>query len=136
MASSIETGGYLIEGTSTPSGGRVLFDVYQKAGDTLVHEALVFGTNFREPVVPGDFQAILPKRLIHHMHDDRPRAFFQAWQDSFALVRGQGAKGWQQWMAAAVLLQKRFGYRVDTRPRLTRRGYLILHDPIQERIDC
>src|SRR5258708_4357254 len=135
MAKSLEQDGYLIEGTSTPSGGKVVFDVYQKTGGELMHVALVFGANFKMPIMPGDFQAILPKRLIHHMRDQRPKAFFEAWQNSFDVVRGQGTKGWRQWTGAARLLKERFRYRVDTRPRLTRRGYLILHDTIQERPD-
>jgi hypothetical protein len=132
LAGALEQGGYVIEGTSTPSGGRVVFDVYQRVGNVLTHRALVFGSNFGAPHLPVDFQAILPKRLIHHMRDDRPRIFFQAWQESLALAKAQGATGSQQWMGAAVLLKERFGFRVDTRPRLTRRGYLTLYDTIQE----
>lgn len=51
--------GILIEGTSTPSGRMVAFDVYRKQSDnTLHHCELVLGTNFHAPLTPSDFQAI------------------------------------------------------------------------------
>src|ERR1700690_3741522 len=54
LAAALEFGGYLIEGTSTPSGGRVVFDVYCRAENGLNHTALVFGTNFDAPSGPVD----------------------------------------------------------------------------------
>src|SRR5207253_6480618 len=65
MVAALKPGGILIEGTSNPTGRIVAFDVYRRQEDTgmLKHQALVFGTNFRAPVEPGDFQTILPKRL-------------------------------------------------------------------------
>ncbi|MCC7445957.1 MAG: class I SAM-dependent methyltransferase [Anaerolineae bacterium] len=131
MAVSLEPGGILIEGTSNPSGRIVAFDVYQKQGDGLIHRALIFGTNFRAPIEPVDFQAILPKRLIHHMLDLVPAAFFAAWQDSFAVARGQGWRGRQQWIVAAKLLKTKYNYPVDTRAGLLRRGYVALRDALQ-----
>jgi hypothetical protein len=140
MAKALEPGGILIEGTSNPSGRIVAFDVYRRDGNMLRHEALVFGTNFRAPCAPMDFQTILPKRLIHHMLDPKPSAFFAAWRKAFALIwhsvgynPGQSRQVWRsQWIAAAGLIKSRFGYPVDTRSRLIRRGYLVLHDPLSE----
>ncbi len=131
MAVSLEPGGLLIEGTSNPSGRIVAFDVYQKQDDWLVHRALIFGTNFRAPLEPGDFQAILPKRLIHRMLDPVPAAFFAAWQDSFAVARGRGWRGRRQWIVAANLLQSKYNYQIDTRTGLLRRGYVALRDSLQ-----
>jgi hypothetical protein len=138
MAEALEQNGILIEGTSNPSGRIVAFDVYRKRGDGLIHDALVFGTNFRGPVEPLDVQTILPKRLIHHMLDPKPSAFFAAWRDSFALARSVAgynrAQAWRrrQWIAAATLLKARFGYPVDTRTSLIRRGYVALHETLSE----
>ncbi len=136
MAGALEPGGLLVEGTSNPSGRIVAFDVYRKAEYGLLHEALVFGSNFRGPVGPIDFQTILPKRLIHHMLDPKPAAFFAAWRDSFALARGiigyNREHSRQHWIAAATLLKARFGYPVETRPGLIRRGYLVLRDTLSE----
>jgi SAM-dependent methyltransferase len=122
IAQALELGGVLIEGTSNPSGRLVAFDVYQKETVGLVHRSLVFGTNFRAPLEPVDFQTILPKRLIHHMRDDVPLTFFTHWQESFERTRGLGKR--RQWVTAALMLKSKFGYPVDTRLRLLRRGYL------------
>jgi hypothetical protein len=140
MAKALEPGGLLIEGTSNPTGRIVAFDVYRRENDLLIHEALVFGTNFRAPVEPVDFQTILPKRLIHHMLDPKPSAFFAAWRKAFTLIwrsvgynRGQSRQVWRgQWSVAASLLKSRFGYPVDTRPSLIRRGFVALHDSLSE----
>ncbi len=125
MAAALQPDGILIEGTSNPSGRLVAFDVYQKEADRLTHRNLVLGSNFRAPVEPVDFQAILPKRLIHHMRDLVPLTFFDHWQESFARTRGLGRR--QQWVAAALLLKSKFGYPVDTRLRMLRRGYLVIN---------
>jgi hypothetical protein len=127
MSEALEEGGLLIEGTSNPSGCLVTFDVYQKRAEHLQHICLIFGTNFRAPVEPSDFQPILPKRLIHRMLDPRPQAFFQAWNESYQRARGSGKQGRQQWISAAFLLNQS-GYKVDMRHRLLRRGYLIVKD--------
>lgn len=135
MSRVLHPGGLLIEGTSTPTGRLVAFDVYRKVGGSLEHQELVFGTNFRAPSIdPVEFQAILPKRLIHHMEDARPSAFFEAWRQALAKTRGLGfrANGSPTWALAAWMLGERFGYPVNTRPRITRRGYLVLYEPIEE----
>jgi hypothetical protein len=72
------------------------------------------------------------------MLDPTPAAFFTAWRDSFALARGivgyNPAQSWRrrQWIVAATLLKARFGYPVDTRPGLIRRGYVAMRDPLSE----
>ncbi len=132
MAAALEPGGILIEGTSNPTGRMVAFDVYRRDQDGLVHEALVFGTNFRALVEPVDFQTILPKRLIHRMRDPEPAAFFDAWRRAFARTTSGTSRSAlrRQWMAAAALLESVFGYRVDTRRTLRRRGFLVLRDSL------
>lgn len=128
MANSLALGGILIEGTSTPSGNIVAFDVYKKtAYRLLVHQELVFGTNFRQWVTPVHFQAILPKRLIHHMQDEAPARFFEAWNRALQLAKAGGLTGQrQQWQLAAHRLHQQFGYPIDIRRRLLRRGFLSL----------
>jgi len=133
MAAALEPGGLLIEGTSNPSGRIVAFDVYRRGEDHLEHMALVFGTNFREVVAPQDFQTILPKRLIHHALDPVPGGFFDVWRAAFTLARGAGQTGVRAgWLMAANLLRSRFGYPVDTRDRIVRRGYVALRSMLTE----
>lgn len=128
MGQALAPGGLLIEGTSTPTGRLVVFDVYQRGTDgDLRHRELVFGTNFRQAVDPAAFQAILPKRLIHHAQDAAPGAFFAAWRASLARARGAGLTGARrQWGYAVDALRERYGYPVDGRGRIVRRGYLVL----------
>ncbi|MBI5929937.1 MAG: hypothetical protein HY862_11545 [Chloroflexi bacterium] len=126
MGQSLALGGILIEGTSNPSGNIVAFDIYEKMADsTLAHRELVLGTNFRQWTTPVHFQAILPKRLIHHMQDEAPARFFEAWQQGLRLARGMGQTGQrQQWQLAAQFLRERFDYPIDLRRRILRRGYM------------
>lgn len=132
MARALEPGGILIEGTSNPSGRLVAFDLYVKREESLTHHGLVFGTNFRAPLDPANFQAILPKRLIHHMLDPVPSAFFVAWQDAYRRTRDRSGR--QQWIAAARLLAELWRYPVDIRPRLLRRGFLTLYATLSDPI--
>ncbi len=128
MASVLEEGGVLIEGTSTPSGRLVAFDVYRRVGGEMNHAALVFGTNFRSPVEAIDFQPILPKRLIHHMLDPTPAAFFAAWQHEFVLQRGTLRTPRERFVNSVRALQQHCPeYRIEWRAGLIRRGYLCVH---------
>jgi hypothetical protein len=127
MGAGLTPGGLLIEGTSTPSGRLVAFDVYQKNEEGLQHRELVFGTNFREPPSVTHFQAILPKRLIHHAQEAPAEAFFAAWRRALMLARGHGGMR-RGWVEAGRFLAERFGYSVDTRPRILSRGYLVLRE--------
>lgn len=127
MAAGLEPGGLLIEGTSTPTGRMVVFDVYQKVAAALQHREIVFGTNFRDVPDPARFQTILPKRLIHHMLDEEPGQFFTCWQQAFVVARGRGQTHRRRvWSAAAHLLAERYGYPVDIRPRIVNRGYVAV----------
>ncbi|MDW8299294.1 MAG: class I SAM-dependent methyltransferase [Anaerolineae bacterium] len=131
LSKALREGGLLIEGTSTPSGGMAAFDVYRKQDGALVHQALVFATNFHQPDLPAEFQTILPKRLIHHMRDAAPVAFFAAWQRAFAIAQGMGIRSRRrQWIAAAEWLTENSDFVFDRRRRLIERGYLCLRTPL------
>jgi hypothetical protein len=127
MAAALEPGGVLIEGTCNPTGRIVVFDVYRKQGAALEHEALVFGTNFRAPVEPEDFRAILPKRLIHHAFDPEVSAFFAVWQGEYLRWQAVGVRA--AWIQA---VQGLFGrYPLDRRVGWIRRGFLTLRHPLR-----
>jgi hypothetical protein len=136
MAQSLEPGGILIEGTSNPTGRIVAFDIYPNLSqiglsDGYTHAELVFGTNFRDAVEPVHFQAILPKRLIHHAFDETPARFFTAWERAFQLAKGAGKTGQRErWIYAVNALRHQLGYPVDTRERIVRRGFLVLRDSL------
>jgi hypothetical protein len=131
-AQAIEPGGVLVEGTSTPTGAMVAFDVWERDASRsplgLAHQALVFATNFRETHAPADYQSILPKRLIHRMLQREPARFFADWTRSAEIARAARghASRREQWALAARDLRERFGWPVDQRERLVSRGYLVL----------
>lgn len=127
MSLALEPGGLLVEGTCDPLGRMVAFDVYRNSEAGLVHQSVVFGTSFRQPVEPTEFRTIAPKRLIHRMFDDAPARFFGDWERSYHRARGRGCTAPRtRWAVAARALRSEFGHPVDTRERLLRRGYLAL----------
>lgn len=133
MSAALEPDGLLIEGTSNPTGRMVAFDLYRKSVPPapLQHEALVFGSNLRTVIEPADFQTILPKRLIHRMLETRLSSFFNDWKHCYALARGNGYLSPRRlWVQAGSLLRTQFGYPIDPRQRLLRRGYLVVHHPL------
>lgn len=132
MGEALAPGGLLIEGTSTPAGGFVVFDLYQKTPAGLVHRELVFGTNFKAPADPEAFQAVLPKRLIHHARDPLPNGFFDSWRRAITLAQAAGIRHRRrQWTAVGQRLRDQFGYPVDVHPRILRRGYLVLRTTLE-----
>lgn len=130
MGQALAPDGLLIEGTSNPTGRMVVFDVYRKTAAGLTHVELVFGSNLRQALEPTDFQTILPKRLIHHALDDAPAQFFEAWRRALQIARGAGrTTPRQQWIGAVTQLAPQFP--IDSRPRILRRGFLVLRDPLR-----
>jgi len=131
LSRALRESGLLIEGTSTPNGSLAVFDTYVKHNGALCHVGLIFATNFRQPDLPAAFQTVLPKRLIHHMRDAAPFAFFRAWQHAYALAQGKGIRSRRkQWIAAAEWLIERGAFSIDRRKRLIERGYLCLRTPL------
>ena len=61
-------------------------------------EALVFSTNFRMGFEITEFQAVLPKNLIHHVVTGEPiYDFFEAWKASAAETSAMKTYGLRQW---------------------------------------
>lgn len=127
MAQALAPNGLLIEGTSNPSGRFVAFDVYRKIGGHLEHKELVLGWNFHQTFHVTDFQAILPKRLIHHAYDPIPAAFFADWTRAMQMAQQAGYRSPRgKWQAAVTRLAER-GWPIDQRSRIVKRGYLSIH---------
>jgi hypothetical protein len=141
LSAGLVPGGVIIEGTSNPSGGRVVFDVYERIAEAeadqlvpLRHRALVFGTNFRTPIEAIDFQPILPKRLIHRMLEPALAEFFARWQHEWVIRRTPGnvPPRRQIWKATAErLIEATSGQiPISRAPGLIRRGYLEVRNPL------
>ena len=140
LAQYVLPGGLMIEGTSNPFGSiwcanlvrRVMESgsLLPNVGDWTIRdwrlEALVFSTNFRTGFDITDFQAVLPKNLIHHVVPGEPvYDFFEAWKQSAAETSVMKAYGLRQWFmqSAEALAQK--GYRVNLQKKFLAREYLI-----------
>ena len=92
-----------------------------------MHEALVFSTNFRPGFAPTDFQAVLPKNLIHHVvPGEAIYEFFAAWKRAALETTAMQVWGTRQWFRAAAQRLAELGYRVLTRPRLLNAGLLVV----------
>jgi hypothetical protein len=127
LAQYVLPGGLMIEGTSTPYGQIWTANVVRRpeAGDWRF-EALVFSTNFRLGFEITDFQAVLPKNLIHHVVSGEPiYDLFEAWKGAAAETSAMKTYGLRQWFirSAEALAQK--GYKVNLQKKFLTRGYLI-----------
>jgi hypothetical protein len=127
LAQYVLPGGLMIEGTSNPYGSIWCANLVRKAetGDWRF-EALVFNTNFRPGFDITDFQAVLPKNLIHHIVPGEPiYDFFKAWKQSAAETSAMKTYGLRQWFmgSAESLAQK--GYKINLQKKFLSRGWLI-----------
>ena len=127
LAHYVLPGGLMIEGTSTPYGQIWVANLVRKeeTGDWRF-EALVFSTNFRLGFDITDFQAVLPKNLIHRvLPGESIYDFFEAWKQAAAETSAMKTYGLRQWFmhSAEALAQK--GYRINLQKKFLSRGYLI-----------
>lgn len=127
LAQYVLPGGLMIEGTSNPFGSVWAANVVRRQEtEDWRFEALVISTNFRTGFDPTDFQAVLPKNLIHHVVPGEPiYDFFEAWKQSAAETSAMKTYGLRQWFiqSAEVLAQK--GYKVNLQKKFLARGYLV-----------
>ena len=136
LARSLLPGGLLVEGTSEPFGRLWVANVVRRGEGTegnegkqgkLAHEALVFSTNFRLGFDPADFQAVLPKNLIHRVvPGEQINDFFATWKRAALETSAMQVWGTHQWFRAAALRLAELGYSVVTRPRLLNAGLLVV----------
>ncbi len=127
LSASMDAGALLIEGTCDPTGRLMTFNLYEHNGLALHPTALVLCPSRHADFLPRQLQAVLPKNFIHHAEPGGPiDQFFGAWHASWQAARAR-AIGWPQVFAqAAVRLADHYGYAVDKRPNLLRRGFLCL----------
>jgi hypothetical protein len=119
--------GLLVEGTSDPFGRLWVANLLRKQDERLRYEALVFSIRLQEGFSPVDFQAVLPKNLIHRMTPGEPiHAFFDAWMLARRITAPVQTWGARQWFAASAQELSLQGWQVDVRTAWLRSGYLIL----------
>jgi hypothetical protein len=77
--------------------------------------------------MPRQFQAVLPKNFIHHAEPGGAiDEFFAAWHAAWQAARSQGAHLRDVFYHAALSLARHYGYELDRRPALLKRGFLCL----------
>jgi hypothetical protein len=131
MSSCLLPGGLIIEGTSDPFGRIWVANVLRKSAKSswLQIEALVFSTNFRWGFDPAMFQPVLPKNFIHRMKpNEMIFNFMEDWKLAYEEVgvpmRAMSSLP-QIFTATGEHLALHFGYRVETRRKWLRQGFLI-----------
>jgi len=91
------------------------------------YEGLLFSTNFRLGFDPGQFQAVLPKNLIHRMTPGEPiYALMEAWKRAALETMSTRVWGPRQWFMAAAHRLAALGYPVALRRKLLAGGFLLI----------
>ena len=129
LGSYLAPGGILLEGTSDPPGNMMALNLYVRGSGYLLHDGLALIANLRHPFSPRQFQAILPKNLIHHLEPGSPLdAFFGAWSVCWQRAMQTEVRDRRRLFAeAAGHLHEEHGYPLSPRPSFLRRGILLLH---------
>lgn len=133
MGNYLNINGILIEGTSDPLGRIWVANIIRKQLDqSLLIEALVFSTNFRDGFDITAFQQVLPKNFLHRMTGPNEMIynFFEDWKMSYEQtgklmknVYGMGLR--QQFIITAKHLAEEYGYCIVTQKKLLKNGFLI-----------
>jgi hypothetical protein len=129
LNAALTPGGLILEGTCDPLGRLVTFNLCQRAPDSgaLIRLGLVLAPSLHAAFLPRQFQAVLPKNFIHHAAPggavDR---FFAAWHAAWQQSRAHAPDRRQVFYHAALRLAGHYGYQLDQRPALLRRGFLFL----------
>lgn len=134
LGRSILPGGLLIEGTSDPYGRLWVANLVRREDDGWRQEALVLSTNFRKGFDPSEFQAVLPKNLIHRViPNEAIYAFFQAWKQAMLETSAQQVWGLRFWFTASIQLLAQRGYTVCQQQKWLGRGFLLWQHPRLDR---
>jgi hypothetical protein len=130
LSTALIDGGIILEGTSDPTGRLMALNIFRKRALQLIHEGLVFSVRFHQPFMPRDLQPVLPKNCIHHVEPGSDLdEFFQSWTLAWHQARQrQGTEPRAQFLDAAMRLSHQYGFPVDLRPNLLRRGFLRLRE--------
>ncbi len=129
LAETLTEGGLILEGTCDPLGRLLTFNLYRKDSAALTHAGLLLAPSLRQDFSPRQFQAVLPKNFIHHAQPGGAiDAFFADWHAAWQAARALSPEPRQIFYRAALRLAEHYGYALDRRPVLLRRGFLWLAD--------
>jgi hypothetical protein len=134
MAEALTEGGLILEGTCDPLGRLLTFNLYRKDPSALSLIGLILAPSLRQDFSPRQFQAVLPKNFIHHAQPGGAiDAFFADWHAAWQAARAHSSEPRQIFYRAALRLTEYYGYALDRRPLLLRRGFLWLADATIQR---
>lgn len=127
MTRTLAPGGVLVEGTSSPTGRLLTANLWGGAtAGVPVHHGVVLSVNLRRPWEPRELQTVLPKNFIHHAAPGSPLDdFFAAWERAVEIER-RGRSTPRAVFGAAARRLADAGHRVDRRPALLARGFLLV----------
>ena len=141
LAHGLVPGGLLVEGTSEPFGRLWVANLLRKPVNSsqkgeagkgeqnllpVQYEGLVFSTNFRLGFDPADFQAVLPKNLIHRVVPGELICdFFEAWKRAARETAPMRVWGLRKWFIASAERLLLDGYDLLMQRKLLSRGYLL-----------
>jgi hypothetical protein len=127
LAQYVLPGGLMIEGTSTPYGQIWTANLARRLErGKWDMEALVFSTNFRTGFDITDFQAVLPKNIIHHVvPGEEIYDFLEAWKGAAAQSSAMKTYGPRQWFVHAAELLAQKGYKINLQKRFLAKGWMI-----------
>ncbi len=119
----------LIEGTSSPTGQLMTFNLYQRREGRLETLGLVLAPGLHRDFAPRQLQPVLPKNYIHHAAPDGAiDSFFATWTRAWSAARAHG-QDLRQIFSVSALRLREAGFAIDQRPALLRRGFLWLKPP-------
>lgn len=120
-------GALVLEGTSDPPGRLLVFALHRREEEGVQRTGVVFAPRLRADLDPRGFRAVLPKAYIHHAEPGGAiDAFFTAWHAAWQRARRHAGDVRRLFAEAALHLAERHAHRVDRRPALLRRGFLLM----------
>lgn len=122
-------GGMLLEGTSNPFGSVWTANIIRRSSVppfSVYREGYLFSTNFHMGFEPNIFQPVLTKNYIHRMvPGETIYEFMETWKTACRNQAPMRSFGLRALFCAAAKELRNAGYKIDLRPQLLRRGYLL-----------
>ncbi|MEZ4321510.1 MAG: class I SAM-dependent methyltransferase [Myxococcota bacterium] len=134
MLALLVPGGLLAEGTSNPSGSRMVVNLVHRAEPgSPSRRRVLFSANLRHALEsPRELQPVLPKDLIHRVVPGEPiHDFMEAWERAWLQTHPAATFGSRVHFAAAGHALMAARGDVEHRPSLLRQGYLVWRPPQQ-----
>ncbi len=126
LIAQLDEGGLLAEGTCDPPGRTMVVAILRRWDGLVRSEGLLFATHFGERFSPRDFQAVLPKHLIHRVvPGESIYDFFTAWDDAAQRTRDRAAFGVRQHFVAAAEHLASSVHGLSVRRSWLRNGWLF-----------